>query len=83
MALPLTTVFWGSRASPFPDVFRVTVDVTPLLSKRHMVAEKEGWSRWEVRGLRDDCGHCSGLLPAALPQLLLRSHNSFVPFRTG
>ena len=72
MALSLTTVFWRSRYSPSPDVFRVTVDVIPLLSKGSMVLEREGWSTGERAGLMDHHGYHLGLMAKVLPQLITK-----------
>lgn len=74
MALFLTTIFWRSKYSSFPDIFRVTLDVTPLLSKRNAIIEKEeGRSRKHTGLFMHDHGHLFKNIPSkVLPQLITK-----------
>lgn len=65
LPLFLTTVFWRSKCSSFPNIFRVTLDVTLLLSKRNIVIEKEEGRGGKHTGLfMCDHGHLFKNIPS-------------------
>lgn len=68
----LATIFWRSKCSSFPAIFKVILDVTLLLSKRNTVIEKEEGRGGKHNGLfMRDHGHLSNNIPSKFLPLLI------------